>query len=267
METIEAVIARSLTAKSTELLPYLPYILQDLWELGASPKDVIELITKHIPVSANTQVLDLACGKGAVSVNLAKQLGCHVKGIDIMPEFIDYAIEKAKAYGVASLCAFVVGDIRASVQVEQHYDVVILGAAGDVLGHPATTLNSLKKTVKQHGYIILDDAYGIDDNDNSHPTKRQWLEIFDKTGLKLLAEKIIDEDECIALNQVQQACILKRVNALKKRYPDKVELLDGYIKSQQDECALLENDIYGVTMLLQKDDHDETLDSVQLKRG
>ena len=87
----------------------------------------MELITKHIHVSDQTRVLDLACGKGAVSVILAKKLGCMIKGIDIIPEFIDFAINKAQEFGVRELCEFLVGDITELVKTEKDYDIVILG--------------------------------------------------------------------------------------------------------------------------------------------
>jgi hypothetical protein len=45
METVDDKLARSLTAESIELIPYLPHLLQDLWELGSSPKDMLEMIT------------------------------------------------------------------------------------------------------------------------------------------------------------------------------------------------------------------------------
>ena len=44
MSDVEEKLAKSLTAESVELIPYLPYLLQDLWELGSSPKDMIHLI-------------------------------------------------------------------------------------------------------------------------------------------------------------------------------------------------------------------------------
>lgn len=135
MPTVEEKLAKSLTAESIELIPYLPYLLQDLWELGSSPRDILDLITEHIQVSKETRVLDLACGKGAVSVNLAKELGCMVKGIDLMPEFIAFALDKAQEFGVGELCEFVVGDITKLVETEKGYDLVILGAVGDVLGN------------------------------------------------------------------------------------------------------------------------------------
>ncbi|WP_207706943.1 hypothetical protein [Alkalibaculum sporogenes] len=46
MSNVEEKLAKSLTAESTELIPYLPYLLQDLWELGSSPKDIINMIQK-----------------------------------------------------------------------------------------------------------------------------------------------------------------------------------------------------------------------------
>jgi len=175
--TVEEKLAKSLTAESVELIPYLPYLLQDLWELGSSPRDILKMITKHILVSKETKVLDLACGKGAVSVNLAKELGCMVKGIDIIPEFIDFAVQKAQEFGVGELCEFLVGDITELVKTEKDYDIVILGAVGDVLGNAEETINLLKKTIKKGGYIIIDEAYGNDESNPQYLTREQWLAI------------------------------------------------------------------------------------------
>ncbi len=253
MSTTEEKLAKSLTAESTELIPYLPYLLQDLWELGSSPKDILELIRKHVQVSKKTRVLDLACGKGAVSVHLARELGCRVKGMDMIPEFIEFAKGKVREFGVEVRCEFVVGDITEFVKTEKDYDIVILGAVGDVLGNPEETVTQLRNTVKQGGYIIIDDAYGNEKSSVIYPTREQWLGVFEKTGVKLVAEKIIDEDELASVNNEQQEWIVKRVRELKDKLPEKAPLFDSYIRSQQAECDELENEISGVTMLLQVD--------------
>lgn len=54
-----------------------------------------------------------------------------------------------------------------------NYDIVILGAVGDVLGNPEETISLLKKTVKKGGYIIIDDAYGNDENNSQYPTRER----------------------------------------------------------------------------------------------
>jgi len=90
-------VAKSLTAESTALLPYLPYLLQDLWELGSSPDEIVSAI-KNCGIDKGWRVLDLGCGKGAVSIRLARNFGCSVKGIDFINDFIDYARKKRKSW-------------------------------------------------------------------------------------------------------------------------------------------------------------------------
>lgn len=251
MSNVEEKLAKSLTAESTELISYLPYLLQDLWELGSSPNVIVDLILKHIQVSGETRVLDLACGKGAVSVQVSKALGCKIKGVDIIPEFIDFADKKAQEHGVENLCEFKVGDINEAVKTEKDYDIVILGAVGDVLGNPEETIQMLKNTVKNGGYIFIDDAYGNDDSDGRYPTREKWLIFVQNAGVKLLDERLNEEDEIISINDEQQSFIVKRANELKEKHPDKAYLFEGYIRSQQAECDELEDEISGVTMLLQ----------------
>lgn len=252
MLNVEEKLAKSLTAESIELIPYLPYLLQDLWELGASPNDIIDMTLKHVPVSEKMRVLDLACGKGAVSVQLAKALGCRVTGIDIIPEFIDDAIKKAQEYGVESLCEFKRGDINEAVKTEKEYDIVILGAVGDVLGNPEQTIQKLKQTVKNSGYIFIDDAYGNNDSDGRYPNREQWQLFFKNAQLKIIDERIAKEEAIVSTNDEQQSFIVKRANELKESHPAKAFLFDNYIKSQQSECDELENEIVGVTMLVKK---------------
>ncbi|RYD01706.1 hypothetical protein N752_29460 [Desulforamulus aquiferis] len=189
MSNIEENLAKSLTAKTTELIPFLPYLLQDLWELGSSPRDIKELIAKHIPVCEETKVLDLACGKGAVSIQLTRTFGCKVKGIDIFKEFIAYAKSKAEEYSVEKICEFIVEDINQSVRVERDYDIVILGAVGDVLGNSIETILKLKSTIKKRGYIIIDDAYSGEGSEERYPSKKQWHQVFQQTGVKLLLRR------------------------------------------------------------------------------
>ncbi len=53
-------------------------------------------------------VLDLGCGSGIWSVNLAAR-GCQVMGVDIVPKAIETARERAQEAGVA--VRFVQGDV------------------------------------------------------------------------------------------------------------------------------------------------------------
>lgn len=251
MSNVEEKLARSLTGESTAIIPYLPYLLQDLWELGAMPSEINHLISRYIPITKDTRILDLACGKGTVSINLSKSFGCRVKGIDIIPEFIDYAVKKAYEHGVENLCHFQVEDINQSIKTEKNYDIVVYAAVGDVLGDIYETIVKLKDTVVRGGYILIDDSYSSQVNHEIYASRQQWLTAFRDTGVRLVAEKTMDENSMEAINQYNQNCIIKRAQELQAANPDQADLLATYIQSQQAEINDLQGDITGVVWLLQ----------------
>lgn len=256
---VEQKLAGSLTAETTELLPYLPYLLQDIWELGSSPQDMLRLIKGNIDSTNGMKIIDLACGKGAVSIFLCKELGVRVYGYDLIPEFIEEAKAKADEHGVRQLCDFTVQDINELVKTEGGYDIAILGAVGDVLGNPAETLNKLKNMVRSKGYILIDDAYlagqqsDVQYQNYEYLPLEQWKELFLKLELEL-TESLSYEDSKLqdTVNDYNNRMIKKRADELSKKYPDKQEIFEGYVKSQLMECDDLGGTIIGVTWLLRR---------------
>lgn len=246
----EEALAASLTAETTELIPYLPTLLQDLWELGSSPGVMIDLLRGRLPERA--RVLDLGCGKGAVSVRLAQALGLRTKGIDLLPEFIREAQEKARIYGVSALCTFEVGDIQEALAQERNYDCAILGAVGNILGDYPQLLWRLRQTVRRDGFVLLDDAYmreGTQARQAQYPTYVQWRDMFADAGLALLEAQEADEDDQMT-NERNNDHIRARADELIAQHPEKRELFEGYVRSQQAECDDLSDGLVGVTWLL-----------------
>ncbi len=250
-------LAKSLTADTTDIIPYLPYLLQDLWELGSSGQEMLELLRQHVPVTAGFSALDLGCGKGAVSVTLARSLGIRCKGIDLIGDFIREAGEKASEHGVDGLCEFAGGDIKQAVLHERDYDLVIFGAVGDVLGDRPKTLNALMSAVKSGGYILLDDGYRLEDDDSTllfdgeYPTLDEWQALFDKAGLKLIAYSLAEDRPN---DDRDFKCISQRAQELIKMYPQYRKMFEHYVQNQRDEYDDLAERVIGVTMLLQKED-------------
>jgi ubiquinone/menaquinone biosynthesis C-methylase UbiE len=253
----EEKLARSLTAETIELLPFLPYLLQDLWELGSSPKDMISLIKKHLSLSQHTKILDIACGKGAVSINIAKSFNVNVYGFDLIPDFIDYANRKAKESKIDLLCHFLIGDANEIVNIEKNYDCVIFGAGGNILGVPQETLNKLLKTIKPKGYILIDEAYLSDGSSNreikynnyEYLTHKQWMNLFESNGLRLVEELPSTEEYD---TDSDNKSIALRAHELIAKYPEKREIFESYIRSQLNECEDLKNNVVAVTWMLQR---------------
>lgn len=115
-----------------ELVSHLPELLADVQALGGWPETIVDVLR---PVAQGARVLDLGCGKGDVAIPLARELGCRVHGIDLFPPFVEEARTRAEEEGVADLCRFQVGDLRAMLEQLEGHDVAIMAAVGaSVLG-------------------------------------------------------------------------------------------------------------------------------------
>ena len=250
-------LAGSLTASDPELLLYLPYLLQDLWALGTLPELVCELVRGHIPEPGQVSFLDLACGKGAVSVSLARAFGCRVDGFDLFPEFVEYARARADEESLGRLCRFETADVKEVVQTARGYGGVIFGAAGDILGSPAETVSSLAAVVNPHGYILIDDAYLRESGEtvkyDNYPylTRSRWLDLFTEQGLELIAEET-SGDSGEAGEDVRK--IETRAGELAAKYPEQRALFEGYVRSQWDEVGDLDQAVCGVVWLLRREE-------------
>ena len=254
----ESIAAAMDSHDDVAIVPFLPYILQDFWEIGTPPETVIKFIeTWHVndlTGSNSINVLDLGCGKGAVSVKLAATLNCNCYGIDGIPEFIETSKEKAKEYNVESLCRFEVGDIRdvdtqCFASLQGIYDVIILGAVGQVFGDYFSTLTTLSKLLNPDGIIIINDAYTNDSIECKHPLVFHRCELLRQT--KLSGMELIDEcadadltgsKTCQGQNNAKEfENLKKRCHELITMYPQKTSLFEKYVQIQADEYEALEN--------------------------
>jgi cyclopropane fatty-acyl-phospholipid synthase-like methyltransferase len=254
ISTEESVVA-AMDGTNRDLYPFIPYILQDLWEIGSDPEVIITLINKHVRNPAELKILDLGCGKGAVSVRVSEKFGCHCHGIDAVPEFIEFARGKAKEYGVQHRCTFETGDIRKKVKYVSAYDMLILGSIGPVYGDFYTTLTTLSTCLSQRGLMIIDDGYLDDKNESvlpGIPNKTAVLKQIHSAGMQLLDEHIMLKDDIKQSNDDIFAKLQQRCHELIQTYPDQKQLFLDYIRQQETENAILEDRLVCSAMLIGK---------------
>ena len=253
--SLEECVVTAMDGTNKELFPFLPYILQDTWEIGADPEIIISLIQKHMSNFSNLNVLDLGCGKGAVSVMLADKLKCICHGIDAIPKFIDEANKKANEYSVNHLCKFEVGDIRIKIKTLPRCDVIILGAVGPVLGDYFSTLTALANNLKSDGVIIIEDGYIENSSDFTHDLilkQNEVLRQIHSAGMKLIDEAIIPKDKVKASGDSIHVHLEKRCLELIEIHPGKKNLFQSYILKQEEEKYVLENKIICSTTVLKR---------------
>jgi ubiquinone/menaquinone biosynthesis C-methylase UbiE len=255
MKTIEECVVTAMDGTNKEIFRYLPYILQDVWEFGANPEAVIGLINKYFAHTAGLNVLDLGCGKGAVSIKVSQALGCRCHGIDAIAEFIEFARHKAAELKVNHRCTFETADIRQRVHDLSGFDIIVLGAIGPVFGDYYQTLTTLVRCLNQNGVFIIDDGYIQDSSDFIHPLiakKSTILSQIEMAGMKLVEDDRMDREHIKDSDDFIFEKLKKRCLELVEKFPHKQHLFLDYIKQQEIENDILENKIVGTTLLIKR---------------
>lgn len=253
MRSLEESVVTAMDGTDKKLFPFLPYIFQDIWEIGADPNVIISLIRKELDNFPNPKVLDLGCGKGAVSIKIAQQLNCMCHGLDAVPQFIDEANKKAREYKVNHLCKFEVADIREAVNTLPAYDIIILGAIGTVFGDYNSTLTVLSKHLNKNGLIIMDDSYIEDNSKFVHPLIQKLETIhqqIEASGMQLVDEVIFDKMDIKDSDDHIFSSLEKRCLELIRKYPHNKQIFENYIEKQREENYILENKVVSSTLVI-----------------
>src|SRR5215510_12498964 len=195
-KTLEESVLAALDGTEIGLLKYLPYILQDFWELGTSADEIIPIIKKYKANYSNLNILDLGSGKGAISIKIASELKCKCFGIDGMDDFVIYSKNKSKEYSVQELCKFETNDIRTRIKTLGKYDIILSMAIGPVFGNYYDTLTQFASHLHNDGLIIIDDAYIENSCNKVYPNVLQENEILkqmDDAEMELVEKITINE--------------------------------------------------------------------------
>lgn len=255
MKSLKESVLESLDETNPELFPFIPYLLQDLTEIGTDPETVINLIKKNIEIPYPLNIIDFGCGKGAVSVRLAKDLNSKVVGIDAVPEFIESAKQLAIEKGIDHLTNFIQGDIRLLYSKYTDYDVVVLGAIGPVFGDQKETLRTISSCLKTKGYVVLDDGYISNETaseDNINTTQNQFYNLIKEGGFEVIEEAIFEREEMQKMNESIFKAIKKRAQELIEKHPSIASIFIDYIDDQERQNDVLENELKCGVWLLHK---------------
>ncbi|MEO6334504.1 MAG: class I SAM-dependent methyltransferase [Pyrinomonadaceae bacterium] len=128
------------------------WIAGDFGEIAKSIEDGGTEFVDRLDLKAGTKVLDVATGTGNLAIPAAKA-GADVTGIDIAPNLIDQAIERAKVEGVEA--KFEVGDAEALPYDDGSFDVVMTMFGAMFAPRPDVTASELIRVTKPGGLIAM----------------------------------------------------------------------------------------------------------------
>lgn len=239
------------------LLPYVTELLADLDELGSDAELIAEII-EELRLPPTSHIIDLGCGKGAVSFEVASELGFRVTGVDLFEPFIIACHTEAEKAGLSHQCRFVCGNIQHIAGDIESGDMAIMAALGDVMGPPDQTIAIIRKYVRPGGFMILSDGY-LKDNTaerfagfENYQTRENTLQALCSSGDVLIREIIEPADSSVDEDDEESNLILKRALSLASRHPELAGDFLEFAKSQREENSFLTRHFVSAIWLLQR---------------
>jgi ubiquinone/menaquinone biosynthesis C-methylase UbiE len=104
---------------------------------------------------AGTRVLEVAPGPGYLAIELARQPGLAVTGLDVSRTFVQIASENAERAGVK--VDFRHGDVAELPFAAESFDLVVCQAAFKNFAEPARALSEIYRVLSPGGQAIIED--------------------------------------------------------------------------------------------------------------
>jgi SAM-dependent methyltransferase len=109
-------------------------------------------------VGRDTDVLDVACGRGESARTLASHFGCRVTGIDYSARNIAQAKELTKAARLSSRARFVQGDAETLPFDTDSFDVVMCECSLCIFPQVEAALQEIRRVLRPGGRVGITDV-------------------------------------------------------------------------------------------------------------
>jgi demethylmenaquinone methyltransferase / 2-methoxy-6-polyprenyl-1,4-benzoquinol methylase len=150
-------VAETITERARSLFAPLP-AGYDRWSrvlsLGQDPR-WRRFLASRVDAGPGDSVLDVATGTGAVAIELVRQKGCRVLGVDQSPEMLDEAKRRVSAAGLAGQIQLVEARAEALPFPDRSFDALTFTYLLRYVGDPAATLRELVRVVRPGGTLAM----------------------------------------------------------------------------------------------------------------
>lgn len=150
----------------------------DVVENDSNTRYEVDTLLQALPLGKTDRILDLCCGQGRHSIELARRGYLHLTGVDRSRYLIRLARRRAKMSALD--IQFKEGDARRFSLPESSFDCVIM--MGNSFGYfdreedDLAVLTAVKKVLKSEGALAIDLTDGAWVKSNFEPRSWEWID-------------------------------------------------------------------------------------------
>tara|TARA_B100000029_G_scaffold100243_1_gene90451 strand:+ start:849 stop:2042 length:1194 start_codon:yes stop_codon:yes gene_type:complete len=150
------------------------YFTSDSESLEEAQQNKINHIIKKLNLKPGEKVLDIGCGWGGMSFEIARQSQCEVTGISLSENQIKYCKEKAKELNLDNQVNFELCDYRS---VKGKYDKIVSVGAFEHFGKKfyRTFFNKVKEILNDNGICLLHTIGSVDEPGPIQPFIQKYI--------------------------------------------------------------------------------------------
>ncbi len=210
-------------------------------------------LIRPLSLDERSVAVDVACGPGTSALELARETGCAVIGIDLSPANVAEAQRAADAAGLAKQISFLVGDAEALPLEDGSVDGALCECALCTFPDKRTAVRELARVLKPGARLALSDMTAdIARLPDELCTVQAWVAcIADARPLDEIAELLGDEGFAVeSVDRHDDALVelLDRVAARLKVLAMTAALNPGDLERGSDLAALARNAVTAGTL-------------------
>jgi SAM-dependent methyltransferase len=121
---------------------------------GTVPAEAIPELAEELRLRPGSTLLDLACGRGAYGLLVAREVGTALIGMDFSAQALTEAREQAVRMDVRNV-SFRIGELTATGLPDDGVDAVLCTDAIQFPDEPASAYNEIRRVLKPGGRVAL----------------------------------------------------------------------------------------------------------------
>ena len=141
-------------------MPWVFAVIESQHELqNPTSAEKIRLLGERLQLGPESQVLDIASGRGGPAVLLAGAFGCRITCVEQAEEFVTVARQRVREAGLDPLIELVHADAHEFTIEEARYDAALCLGASFIWDGLDGTLAALTPAVRPDGFVVVGEPY------------------------------------------------------------------------------------------------------------